>query len=222
MKPFVSVLHEQAVLPEEHPEIPYWKRILDISCVVLAIPMLLPLVLLIAAIIKIVSSGPIFYRQKRVGLSGRPFTCWKFRTMRVGASTTVHKDHFKSLVESELPMTKMDALGDSRLIPMGASLRAMGLDELPQLINVIRGEMSIVGPRPSLPGLTGLWQVSGKNKTTFNEMVRLDILYARNKSVWLDLKIMSRTVSTLISQVRDSRNGRVESTPDKDLQTASR
>jgi lipopolysaccharide/colanic/teichoic acid biosynthesis glycosyltransferase len=120
-------------------------------------------------------------------------------------------------------MTKMDAVGDPRLIPCGALLRATGLDELPQLINVWRGEMSLVGPRPSLPyevesylpwqqarfetlpGLTGLWQVSGKNATTFTEMVELDIHYTRNKSLRLDLAILAGTFSVLIAQVRTKR-----------------
>jgi lipopolysaccharide/colanic/teichoic acid biosynthesis glycosyltransferase len=119
-------------------------------------------------------------------------------------------------------MTKMDNFGDPRLIPLGFLLRASGLDELPQLINVLRGEMSLVGPRPclpyefdvylpwqkqrldTLPGLTGLWQVSGKNKTTFSEMVRLDISYARNSSFWLDVRIIAGTVSALVTQVREA------------------
>ena len=120
-------------------------------------------------------------------------------------------------------MVKLDARGDSRIIPFGLLLRSSGLDELPQLINVLRGEMSVVGPRPclsyecdkylpwqrerfnTLPGLTGLWQVSGKNQTTFVEMMQLDISYARNKTLWLDLTIILKTVPAILVQMWQSR-----------------
>jgi lipopolysaccharide/colanic/teichoic acid biosynthesis glycosyltransferase len=199
---------------------------LDVACILLALPGLAVLFVLIALWIKLSSRGPVFFRQDRVGYGGRTFVCLKFRSMKVGADTTVHKDYLKQLLQSGTPMTKMDIKGDPRLIPFGAVLRSTGLDELPQLINVLRGEMSLVGPRPcipyeaedylpwqrerfdTLPGLTGLWQVNGKNKTTFNEMINLDIAYVRNKSLWLDIKIIVRTVPTLISQVRESRASR--------------
>ena len=199
---------------------------MDVACILLALPGLAVLFVLIALWIKLSSRGPVFFRQDRVGYGGRTFVCLKFRSMKVGADTTVHKDYLKQLLQSGTPMTKMDIKGDPRLIPFGAVLRSTGLDELPQLINVLRGEMSLVGPRPcipyeaedylpwqrerfdTLPGLTGLWQVNGKNKTTFNEMINLDIAYVRNKSLWLDIKIIVRTVPTLISQVRESRASR--------------
>jgi lipopolysaccharide/colanic/teichoic acid biosynthesis glycosyltransferase len=217
--------------------VPLWKRILDILCIIVAFPILLPLFTIIAAAIKIASGGPIFFRQQRIGHLGKPFICWKFRTMRVNSDPGLHQNHLDHLIRAELPMTKMDNFGDPRLIPLGFLLRASGLDELPQLINVLKGEMSLVGPRPclpyefnvylpwqkqrldTLPGLTGLWQVSGKNKTTFTEMVRLDISYARNRSLWLDLKIMARTVSALAEQVKEGWAAKCQPALKKPLQT---
>jgi lipopolysaccharide/colanic/teichoic acid biosynthesis glycosyltransferase len=179
--------------------------------------------LLVAIAIKMGSTGPVLFRQERVGYLGRRFMVFKFRTMLVDADTAVHEGHCSRLIGSNLPMVKMDLEGDPRVIPFGCWLRASGLDELPQIINVLRREMSLVGPRPcmsyeydrylgwhrerhhALPGVTGLWQVSGKNKTTFDEMIRLDIHYSRNKSLWLDLKIMLRTVPVVLMEVREKR-----------------
>ncbi len=207
-------------------QIPIWKRSLDITCILVALPFLSPLLLIIATIIKAGSKGPILYRQQRIGFRGQGFTCFKFRTMASNANTSVHEEHCQRLIDSDLPMVKMDSQGDSRVAPLGRVLRATGLDELPQLINVFRGEMSLVGPRPCLPceydrhlpwqkerfrappGITGLWQVSGKNRTTFNEMIHLDIRYDQDKSPWLDMKILFRTIPSLIVQVRKTRNGR--------------
>lgn len=153
----------------------------------------------------------------------------KFRTMRPDADGSVHQSHVADLVKSGAPLKKMDAKGDPRVFPLGRWLRSAGLDELPQFVNVLRGEMSLVGPRPctpfeydylhdphhrrfqTLPGLTGLWQVSGKNNTTFDEMIALDVRYASRMSPWLDLRIMFRTVPMLVGQVKEDRrasNGR--------------
>ena len=197
----------------------YWKRALDAFLILLALPFLIPLALLIALLIRSGSRGQILFRQERVGYQGRRFKCFKFRTMSVDADTTAHEGHLHQLMNSNIPMMKMDSQGDPRIIPFGLLLRASGLDELPQLINVLRGEMSLVGPRPclpyeydkylpwqkerfgALPGLTGLWQVSGKNKTTFVEMIQLDIKYSKNKNLRRDLKIILMTVPALFIQM---------------------
>jgi lipopolysaccharide/colanic/teichoic acid biosynthesis glycosyltransferase len=143
--------------------------------------------------------------------------------MQVDADIGTHRDHTRELIHKQVPMVKLDAGSDPRLIPLGTALRATGLDELPQLLNILRGEMSIVGPRPcipyeyelyepwhrqrfdAVPGLTGLWQVSGKNRTTFNEMVQLDIEYSQQRSPWLDLRIIIRTLPALWQQCQDIR-----------------
>jgi lipopolysaccharide/colanic/teichoic acid biosynthesis glycosyltransferase len=203
--------------------LPQWKRILDIGLVLLTLPLLLPLAGMIAVIIRMVSTGPVLFQQERVGYLGGKFMCLKFRTMFVGSDTGIHQGHLNHLLNSDIPMVKMDAQGDLRIIPFGLLLRSSGLDELPQLINVLKGEMSLVGPRPCLqyesekylpwqkerfhavPGLTGLWQVSGKNRTTFVEMIQMDIEYARTKSLWLDMKIILKTVPALMIQMWDTR-----------------
>src|ERR1700733_1235432 len=131
--------------------LPRWKRILDITCILLSLPLLLPLMFFIALLIRMVSKGPVLFQQERVGYLGKTFMCLKFRTMYVGADTVAHQGHLHQLISSDAPMEKMDAHGDSRIIPFGILLRASGLDELPQLINVLHGEMSLVGPRPCLP-----------------------------------------------------------------------
>lgn len=150
---------------------------------------------------------------------GRRFNCYKFRSMKMNAETQSHERYLEELIHADAPMTKLDSKGDPRLIPFGRIFRASGLDELPQLINVICGEMTIVGPRPCTtkefehynecqmerlkapPGLTGYWQVSGKNRTTFSEMIAMDIYYANKMSVWMDLGIMLRTVPAIMGQV---------------------
>jgi exopolysaccharide production protein ExoY len=197
---------------------PLWKRILDVTCIVLTLPGWLPLMLLVMCFIRLTSSGPIFYRQERVGFRRKRFMIFKFRTMHLNAETRTHEDYFASLMNDEVPMTKLDAAGDSRLIPGARFLRASGLDELPQIFNVLRGDMSLVGPRPCLPnefnryeawqqrrvnappGLTGYWQVNGKNKTTFNQMMVMDLFYVDKMSLWFDLRIILKTIPVLISE----------------------
>jgi lipopolysaccharide/colanic/teichoic acid biosynthesis glycosyltransferase len=130
--------------------VPAWKRGLDIGLVLLSSPIVVPLGLLIGLVIKVISPGPVLFRQERVGYLGKRFMCLKFRTMAVNADTGVHEGHLTHLMKSDRPMVKLDS-NDSRLIRGGRLLRASGLDELPQVINVLRGEMSLVGPRPCLP-----------------------------------------------------------------------
>ena len=210
-------------------DVPLWKRALDIACILAAMPLLLPVGFFIALVIKIVSPGPVLFKQERVGHRGRRFMCLKFRTMRLNADTGVHQGHLVNLMKSDRPMVKLDLAGDPRLIPCGLILRSLGLDELPQLLNVLRGEMSLVGPRPcipyeyehylpryrqrceTLPGLTGLWQVNGKNRTTFEQMMELDLRYVEQKSLLLDLKIMAMTIPAIVMQVCDLKGRRKRS-----------
>jgi lipopolysaccharide/colanic/teichoic acid biosynthesis glycosyltransferase len=206
---------------------------LDICCILAALPALVPLMLLIALAIRFASPGPIFFIQKRIGYKGRPFNFLKFRSMHVNADTGMHRQYVNQLIRSGAPMVKLDDRQDPRLFAAGRILRATGLDELPQLINVLRGEMSLVGPRPcipyefddyaswhkrrceGLPGLTGMWQVEGKNRTTFEEMVWLDLLYLSRRSLWLDLSIIARTIPALVAQARKSREAKRVSTSDE-------
>ena len=202
--------------------IPRWKRLLDVTCIVLSLPAWLPLMIGIALWIKVVSAGPVFFYQERVGYRGRRFLIRKFRTMKVDAETLTHERHLEQLMQSNRPMTKLDA-ADPRIIPGGRILRALGVDELPQLFNVLHGEMSLVGPRPCTlrefeayepwqrarvqapPGLTGYWQVNGKNKTTFTQMIQMDLFYAGTMSLKLDLAILLRTLPALLEQFHESR-----------------
>ena len=197
-------------------DVPVWKRALDITCIVVALPVLVPVFLLMAAGIKCVSPGPVLFLSERVGYRGRRFICFKFRTMKVNADSDAHRRHLADLMRSDAPMVKMDANGDPRLIPLGRVLRATGLDELPQLLNVLRGEMSLVGPRMITleevqkygkwglnlhtvkPGITGLWQVTGRSELTYEERVRLDMNYIRNYSIWLDLQILFQTIPAVV------------------------
>lgn len=203
--------------------LPAWKRVIDLGCCLVALPPFLVVAFALRVLLWFTSPGPLFFRQDRIGYKGRTFRLYKFRTMHLNADTAVHHAHVTALLRANVPMHKMDAAGDRRLVPFGWLIRATGIDELPQILNVLRGDMSIVGPRPCIPyeyeqytdyhrrrldacpGLTGLWQVSGKNRTTFEEMVALDIDYARRKSPGLDLAIIARTVPALCTQVRDTR-----------------
>lgn len=199
--------------------LPAWKRALDVVIASVGMTLLSPVFLSVAAVIRIVSPGPAFFFQERVGHRGNPFNMWKFRTMHLGNKDTVHRRYLQELIRGSQPMAKLDSEGDTRIIPFGKILRWTCIDELPQLLNVLQGDMTLVGPRPclpyeaeeylpwhsrrfdSVPGLTGLWQVSGKNRTTFKEMIRFDIAYSRTISPWLDIKIMAKTLPSICTQV---------------------
>jgi len=201
------------------------KRTFDLLVAALSIVLLLPLWLLVALIIKLDSKGPVFYTQERVGMDGRLFLLYKFRTMKAGADPELHREYQKAFIAGHAeanvgndakPTYKL--LADPRITRIGKILRRTSLDEVPQLLNVLTGDMSIVGPRPPIPyeveayelwhrkrldmkpGLTGLWQVSGRNRLPFEEMVRLDLFYIENWSLLLDLKIILRTGFVMIGR----------------------
>lgn len=202
--------------------LPAWKRILDVIGSLVGLVLSGPIFLLLTVYIKIVSPGSALFKQERVGYNGYLFNFLKFRTMCVNNNPVGHKMYLKELINSDKPMEKLDEGRDPRIIFGGRVIRKACLDELPQLINVLRGEMSLVGPRPCLPyeaveylrwhksrfdirpGITGLWQVSGKNNLTFKQMIRLDISYLKNLSLWLDLKILLLTFPAIVQFVSDA------------------
>ncbi len=194
------------------------KRLLDMLLATVLLVVLLPLLLIIASAIKLDSPGPVLFRQMRRGLDRRRFVVFKFRTMRHGASAEVHRQYIATLAaqggDAGRGLKKLT--GDARVTRTGALLRKSSLDELPQLLNVLRGQMSIVGPRPAIdyelehyapahharfavkPGLTGLWQVSGRNRLGFEEMLQLDCEYVRVATLRTDLSILLRTPRALL------------------------
>lgn len=202
--------------------LPRWKRGLDLGLACLTLLLVGPLMALIALGIKLVDPGPVLFVQERVGYRGRRFRAFKFRSMRRNAPTDSHRDHLRQLIRSGHAMRKLDLKNDPRLIPLGKVMRALALDELPQLFNVLRGEMSLVGPRPpipyeyeeyepwqklrllAVPGMSGLWQVSGKNELSFTDMVSLDIRYGLTKHLGLDLWIIFKTPQVLIRQLMEA------------------
>jgi lipopolysaccharide/colanic/teichoic acid biosynthesis glycosyltransferase len=191
------------------------RRALDVSVAGTALLLLVPVILVSAIAVRLSSPGPVLFRQRRLGRQMQPFTVLKFRTMRADADSALHRDYVRSLIGTQPPEDAPDNLYklviDPRVTRVGRFLRSWSIDELPQLWNVLRGEMSLVGPRPVIeyeveqypdwylrrfavkPGLTGLWQVSGRNEKTYEEMVRYDIDYAERRSLWLDLRILART-----------------------------
>lgn len=198
------------------------KRSMDVVGSALAMMLLSPLFLVISAAIKLTSKGPALFRQKRVGQYGVAFTFLKFRSMHFRSETTVHKDYVRQFIAGKAESGSIGGIyklsNDPRVTRVGRFLRKTSLDELPQFLNVLKGEMSLVGPRPPLPyeleaydrwhrrrlleakpGITGLWQVHGRSKTTFDDMVRLDLQYAMARSLWLDLKILAKTPAAVLS-----------------------
>jgi len=203
------------------------KRVMDIGGSLLLLAILSPVLLVVAVAVKASSKGPILYRQHRVGRFGKPFTFLKFRSMYVNNDAAVHREYVTQLIEGRAERHPENGNGngaglykltnDKRITRVGSFLRRTSLDELPQLFNVLRGDMSLVGPRPAIPyevaayqiwhrrrvlevkpGITGLWQVNGRGRVKFDEMVRLDLRYARDWSPWLDLKILFRTPRAVI------------------------
>jgi lipopolysaccharide/colanic/teichoic acid biosynthesis glycosyltransferase len=200
------------------------KRIVDVAISMTALIVLSPMFVVIALTIKLTSSGPVLFRQRRIGQHGAPFICLKFRSMYDHNDCTRHRDYVRQLIAGTAPKNAANGNGeavykltaDARVTRFGALLRRTSLDELPQLINVLSGEMSLVGPRPPIdyeiedyepwhrrrvveakPGITGLWQVNGRNRTTFDDMVRLDLRYAQAWTPWLDLRIILRTPTAI-------------------------
>jgi exopolysaccharide biosynthesis polyprenyl glycosylphosphotransferase len=203
----------------------FLKRTLDIVGALAGILLLAPIMLVAAVAVAASSPGPVIFRQTRLGRGGAPFTLYKFRSMRTDTDDRVHREYVANLIDGNLqqinqgdadqPLYKMNA--DPRVTRVGRFLRKTSIDELPQLLNVLKGDMSLVGPRPPLsyevekyqswhlrrilqvrPGITGLWQVEGRSKTSFDDMVRLDLRYIRHWSLWLDIKLLLKTVQVVL------------------------
>ena len=200
------------------------KRVMDILGSITALILLSPLFVMIAALVKVTSRGPVLFKQERLGQFGQTFTFLKFRSMYANNNLSIHRQFMKRVIKGDYdakaeyggkPVYKMT--NDPRVTPIGRFLRRTSLDELPQFINVLKGDMSLVGPRPpiayeyleydlwhrsrvleSKPGITGLWQVSGRSRVSFDEMVRLDLQYARARSLWLDIQILMRTPRSVL------------------------
>jgi lipopolysaccharide/colanic/teichoic acid biosynthesis glycosyltransferase len=203
----------------------FLKRATDVMASIVVLVLGFPFFLAIALLIKITSKGPVFFKQERVGEDGGIFALFKFRTMRTDCDDSLHREFTRNFIQGRLPEPSLDAsdckvykmTDDPRITAIGGFLRKTSLDELPQFINILKGEMTIVGPRPPLPyeyecyeewarqrlkvrpGLTGLWQVSGRSSVSFKEMVDMDIYYIQNWSLKLDFKIMLKTVPVMLA-----------------------
>jgi exopolysaccharide biosynthesis polyprenyl glycosylphosphotransferase len=202
----------------------FTKRLLDVLVAGALLILLLPVLAVCALLVKWSSPGPIFFRQQRVGRGGEVFTFFKFRSMYTDADPALHRAYVTAFIKGQAeqhehhdgPMYKL--VRDPRITPIGHVLRRTSLDELPQFWNVLRGDMSLVGPRPPIPyeveeygptelqrlavkpGITGLWQVSGRSRTTFDQMVALDLTYIQQQSLLMDVRILLRTLPTILSR----------------------
>lgn len=206
---FESIINANDVT---HPVGGRTKRILDIAIAGIALLVLSPLIVTVALLIRAVEGGPVFFGHRRVGYNGREFVCWKFRTMVDGAR---HEDRLSARQQEEFARTRK-LQDDPRVTPLGRLLRETSIDELPQLLNIVLGDMSLVGPRPVVvselqlygecsthymrarPGLTGLWQVSGRSNTTYEQRVALDKQYVSEWSVSSDIAILIRTIPAVV------------------------
>jgi len=202
------------------------KRVMDVAGSLVTLILFSPLMFLTAVAIKMTSPGPVIFKQFRFGKRGIQFAFYKFRSMQSNVDDQIHREYVTNLIKGDLekinqgddgaPLYKMKS--DPRITPVGRIIRKTSIDELPQLLNVLRGEMSLVGPRPPIPyevekyepwhlrrilevkpGITGLWQVDGRSTTSFDHMVRLDLRYVQNWSLWLDVKILLKTVKVVLS-----------------------
>jgi lipopolysaccharide/colanic/teichoic acid biosynthesis glycosyltransferase len=195
---------------------------MDICGSLLAIIVFLPAFAVIAILVKLTSRGPVLFCQKRLGEYGKEFCFYKFRTMYVNNDSRIHREYVAKLIagggNAGQGKGVYKLVNDPRITPLGRFLRKTSLDELPQFVNVLMNDMSLVGPRPPLPyeyeryqtwhkrrvlelkpGLTGLWQIEGRSRTTFDEMVRMDLRYAETRSLWVDLKILAQTPAVMLS-----------------------
>jgi lipopolysaccharide/colanic/teichoic acid biosynthesis glycosyltransferase len=199
------------------------KRVIDVICAALLLVSLVPVLIAVAVLVKRSSPGPVLFRQRRLGKDGRPFWLYKFRTMGDDCSPSPHRAYMQALVNGEASPVRgiYKLVDDPRVTPLGRCLRSSSLDELPQLWNILRGDMGLVGPRPPLPyevelygarertrlrvkpGLTGLWQVSGRSRLDFHAMIEMDLQYVERWSLWLDIQILARTPLAVLS-TRDS------------------
>ena len=199
------------------------KRVIDVTVATVGLVCLAPLLLLLVVWVRRSGPGGAIFRQTRVGLDQKPFVMYKFRTMKVGSDATLHQEYVRRLLAGEVisegGLYKLSA--DPRVTKIGSFLRRSSMDELPQLLNVLMGDMSLVGPRPCLPyelerfppwavtrfavrpGLTGIWQVSGRNRLSMLEGIRLDVGYVARRNLWMDLAILAATIRAVVD--RDAR-----------------